>query len=190
MLSTLTPFATLGNLDIRDNLSIIRPGKKGYKEIIIVDGSHRYVIKHFYTPSKESHSVKSYIEKDGTELNPNGNVSSFKEAVSQELDIEMDYLKLVRLGNNVTNLLDLKATERKTFMSKLLDELDVYLSYNKKISKELLEVKTVINHLLDKIKKTGIDNIADCDDRVNQIKDSIEALEKDITKIQNQIAID
>lgn len=87
VLSTLTPFATLGNLDIRDSLNIVRPGHKGYKEIIIVDHDHRYVIKHFYTPSKESHSVKSYIEKDGVELNENGNVTSFKEIVKNELDI-------------------------------------------------------------------------------------------------------
>ena len=185
VLSTLTPFATLGNLDIRDSLNIVRPGYKGYKEIIIVDHDHRYVIKHFYTPSKESHSVKSYIEKDGVELNENGNVTSFKEIVKNELDIEMDYLKLVRLGNNVTNMLDLKATERKSFMSILLDEVDVYLKYYKKISKELLEVKTIINHLLDKIKKTGIEDLVSFDDETKKMNDDIEATKKELETHNN-----
>ena len=40
-------------------------------------------------------------------LNVNGNVSSFKEIVKEELQIEPDYLKLIRLGSNVTSLIDL-----------------------------------------------------------------------------------
>ena len=53
------------------------------------------------------------------------NVLNYKN----ELDIEMDYLKLARLGSNVTNFIDLKTTERKSFMGKLLDEVDIYLKY-------------------------------------------------------------
>lgn len=183
ILSALTPFATLGNLDVRDTLPIITVGKKGYKEVVIRDGSTRYTIKHYYTPNgdKGTHSVKSYIEKDGTELNPNGNVTSFKDIVNQELDLEMDYLKLVRLGNNVTNLLDMKTTERKNFMSKLLDEVDIYLKYNKKISKDLLEMKAIINHTLDKVRKTGISDLPafeaeteDMESRLSEKKSELE----------------
>lgn len=191
ILSAMTPFATLGNLDVRDSLPIIQVGKKGYKEIIIRDGKTRYAIKHYYTPNgdKGTHSVKSYIEKDGTELNPNGNVSSFKEIVNQELDIEMDYLKLVRLGNNVTNLLDLKTTERKNFMSKLLDDVDIYLKYNKKISKDLLETKTIINHTLDKVKKTGIEDLREYDDATKELEKELKKKKSELESLIASISV-
>ena len=129
ILSTLHPFATNGSLDERSDIPIVQEGKEGYKEIHIRDGMDSFVIKHFYTPKEKTHSVKSFIEKNGNELNPNGNVTSFKTIVEEELDIEMEYLKLARLGSNVTGFIDLKSTDRKAFMGKLLEEIDVYMKY-------------------------------------------------------------
>jgi hypothetical protein len=80
-------------------------------------------------------------------------VSSFKEIIKTELDIEQDYLKLTRLGSNVTNFIDLKTTDRKSFMGKILEEVDVYLKYFKKVSTDMREVKSVISHLIDKLTK-------------------------------------
>ena len=48
ILSCLTPFATLGNLDIRDSDDIIIESKDGYKELVIMDGMNEYLIKHIY----------------------------------------------------------------------------------------------------------------------------------------------
>ena len=48
VLSLLNPFATLGNLDVRDGYNLIIPGKNGKKEIWIQDGKHLYTIQHFY----------------------------------------------------------------------------------------------------------------------------------------------
>ena len=120
LLSCLTPFATLGNLDIRENNQLIMDHVPGYKRIIIIHGQDTIDIEHFYSVNKDSHSVKSYFKLNGNELNPNGNVTSFKSIVSDVLHIDMDYLKLIRLGDNVTNLIRLKGTERKNFMSKML----------------------------------------------------------------------
>lgn len=161
LLSCLHPFANNGNLDVRNDNPLVIIGEDGYKEIHYLDGVDVYVIKHFYTHSKETHNIKSYIEKNGTELNPNGNQTSFKEIVKEELDIEPDYLKLVRLGNNVTNFIDHKATERKAFMGKILNEVDIYLKFYKKVNKDMIELKSVISHLLDKIYKLGIDDPKD-----------------------------
>ena len=95
ILSLLHPFAGIGNLDVRDSLNLILDGENGYKEITISNGDDVYLIKHFYTPHKDkNHSVKSYISKNGNELNENGNVTSFKEYVRMELGVEPDHLKL------------------------------------------------------------------------------------------------
>ena len=134
LLSLLTPFATVGGLDIRNSSNLILEGKNGYKEIVIQNNNDEYIIKHFYTAKKpDGHSVKSYITKNGDELNPNGNVGSFKEYVKTELNVEIDYLKLIRLGSNVTSMIDLSETERKTFMNKLLSDADVFLTFFKNL---------------------------------------------------------
>lgn len=187
LLSTFTPFASLGNLDVRDGGNLILEGKQGYKEITIVDRGHEYFIKHFYSPNKDSHSVKSYIEKDGEELNVNGNVRSFLSIVESELGIEPNFLKLIRLGNNVTNLLQLSATERKKFLSNLLQDLDVYLNYYKKLTDDARILKTQISHLTDNMKKTGIDNVDEAKSLLSFLRKEIEEIEDE--KLQNNIKL-
>ena len=55
LLSCLTPFATLGNLDIRDGNQLIIEKKPGYKRIIIMNGPDEIDIEHFYSVNKETH---------------------------------------------------------------------------------------------------------------------------------------
>ena len=189
ILSCLHPFATNGNLDVRNDNPLVLIGKEGYKEIHIEDGDNEYVIKHYYTPNKKTHSVKSYIEKNGVELNVNGNVSSFKEYVKDELNIEMDYLKLTRLGSNVTNFIDLKTTERKSFMGKILDEVDIYLKYHKKITSDMREVKSIISHLMDKINKLNITDEDDLKKYQKNLNKQIESYKEEIEKIKSSLSI-
>ena len=189
ILSCLHPFANNGNLDIRNENSLIRKGEEGYKEIHISNDENLYIIKHFYTPTKESHSVKSYIEKNGVELNVNGNVTSFKSIIKEELDIEMDYLKLARLGSNVTNFIDLKTTERKSFMGKLLDELDIYLKYYQKISNDMRKIKSVISHIVDKIQKLYISDIDEMKKSQKQLKSILSKYKSEIDEITSKLNI-
>ena len=157
MLSMLHPFSDLGNLDVRNGNGIVLDGKEGYKEIHIKKGNDVYVIKHYYTPHKgKNHSVKSYISKNDVELNVNGNVTSFKEYVKIELQIEPDYLKLIRLGSNVTSLIDLSATERKNFMSKIMDDIGVFLEYYKSVNTKLRQLSEMISHNVDKMNRLGV----------------------------------
>lgn len=173
ILSMLTPFAEVGTLDVRKDQLLIREGKEGYKEIHIRCGVDFYIIKHFYTPHEgKSHSVKSYIEKNGEEKNINGNVTSFKEYVKNELEIETEYLKLVRLGANVVSMLDLTETERKNFMSKILHEIDVYLDYYKNISGKLKQIKDIVSHTVNKMDKLKITSIEDEENEI-RLKQSI-----------------
>lgn len=188
LLSCLTPFATLGNLDIRDANQLVVKGENGFKKIIICDGSDEYVIQHFYTASKETHTVKSYITMNGSELNPNGNVTSFKQTVLDCLGIDMDYLKLIRLGDNVTNLIKLKSTDRKNFMSKFLDSVDIYLKYHQKISGDVKDLKLIISHTMDKLKKLEIDDPEVILHRIEELKVALETNQEDIDLIQDTIS--
>ena len=85
ILSHLTPSAFVGTLDERNSDPIIIPNKNGLKKIIFLDGDTEYEINHKYIWTKDHHSVKSYISKNGVELNQNGNQGSFKEIVETEL---------------------------------------------------------------------------------------------------------
>ena len=71
LLSYMTPFATVGDLDIRNSTKPIIIGKNGYKKIILVDEEmNEFEIEHFYTPkSDDSFTIKSYIKMNGLELN-------------------------------------------------------------------------------------------------------------------------
>ena len=190
LLSLLTPFATVGELDVRKTSNLILEGKDGYKEIEIVNNNDIYLIKHFYTPKKpDGHSVKSYIIKNGEELNPNGNVSSFKEYVKDELNVEMDYLKLIRLGSNVTSMIDLTETERKTFMNKLLSDADIFLNFFKKVNNDLRQLKEMISHAIDKQNRLGIISIDDVKLSIKNYETQLQIKQAEYDKISDVVSV-
>lgn len=193
ILSMLHPFADLGNLDVRNNNNLILDKKDGYKEITIRKNDNLYTIKHFYTyktsKDRKYHSVKSYIAKNGQELNPNGNVSSFKELVKDELQIEQDYLKLIRLGSNVTSLIDLSSTERKNFMSKIMDDIGIYLTYYKSINIKLRQLDEMISHNIDKLNKLKIADKEEYQESIQTLKERIEINQSEYIKMSNDLAI-
>ena len=180
ILSLLNPFATLGNLDVRDSYGLICPHKDGKKEIWIQDGKTLYTIQHYYTATKETHSTKSFIQKDGEELNPNGNVTSFKEKVKEELHLELDYLKLVRLGPNVKSLIDLSAAERKNFMVNLLDDIGIYTQYYKHVNGNMRALKEMLSHTMDKLKRCRFESI-------DEYQNELEASDTTIRKLEGQL---
>lgn len=166
LLSSLTPFSNLGGVDVRDTNSPIEKGESGYKEIELCNGNDTYNIQHYYSPSKTSHSVKSFIQKNGVEKNENGNVTSFKKYLSDELGITPNYMKLLRLGGNVKSLISAKATERKEIITEMLnnmnDTLDYILNYNKISTERLKGIKQVIANLssqIDRLYVTSLDGI-------------------------------
>lgn len=189
LLSLLTPFASMGTLDVRNSSGIIVEGKNGYKEIEITDGRNTYLIKHFYTAKKDTHSVKSYIQKNGEELNPNGNVSSFKEWVKMELGIEMDYLKLIRIGSNVSSMINMTETERKTFLNKLLEEADIYLKYFKKVNDEVRQLKDMISHAVDKQNRLGIISIDDIEDKISELQSKLDKKKSAVEKVKENLSV-
>ena len=159
--SCLHPFAYNGSGDDRSSESLIIKKKDGYKEVHITDGVNEYVIKHFYTASGEnSHSVKSYISKNDVELNSNGNVTSFKEWVQIELGMTMEYLKLVRLGPNMTNFIDMKPTERKSYVGTMLNETEIYLKKLKKVTGDIKVLKAMIAQDVNRLNKLNISDIS------------------------------
>lgn len=189
ILSCLHPFPTNGNMDVRSDNPIIVPRENGYKEIHISDGDDLYVIQHFYTRNSDKHIIKSYIQKNGVELNENGNVTSFKEIVEKELGLEQDYMKLTRLGSNVTNFIDMKRQERKNFTGKIISEADIYLSYHKKIMADKNKVNIQINHTSDLIRRLQVDDLSELKKAQKSLQHQIEDITAKIEKANSELSV-
>jgi DNA repair exonuclease SbcCD ATPase subunit len=176
-------------MDVRSDNPIIVPRENGYKEIHISDGDDLYVIQHFYTRNGDKHIIKSYIQKNGVELNENGNVTSFKEIVEKELGLEQDYMKLTRLGSNVTNFIDMKRQERKNFTGKIISEADIYLSYHKKIMADKNKVNIQINHTSDLIRRLQVDDLGELKKAQKSLQHQIEDLTAKIEKANSELSV-
>lgn len=187
ILSELHPFAYSGNGDVRNNTSLIMPNTKGYKEIHIQDGDDVYVIKHHYTRDDKSTTLKSFIYKNDEDLNPNGNVTSFKTVVEEELDITTDHIKLLRLGSNVSGFIDMKSTERKSYVSNLLKDIDVYTKLYKKVSDDVRVLNSSLNITTGKINRLNIADIELLQDKIKTLKKKLKSNEESRDKIIDEI---
>ena len=149
ILSHLQPWASVGSLDERNSDGIIIEEMNGSKHLIFQEDTDVYDILHQWKWEKDHHSLKSFFKKNGTELNPNGNQSSFKELVELEMGIDQNFLRLARLGPNVSNLIEMTATARKEFVAERLSEVDLYLALYKSMN-ERAKVLTAQSQLLAK----------------------------------------
>lgn len=153
ILSALHPFAT--TMDERHNF--ILADKDGYKEIHIRDGKKLYKIEHHYLTRGSKKMTKSFIaikeNKKWKELNENGTVNSFLDIVKNELDIDEGFLRLTRIGSNVTNFIDLKTAERKKLPFLFLPDVGEYLHYYKIVNEKWLDSKKRITSIVNDINK-------------------------------------
>lgn len=177
ILSELHPFANSGNMDVRNDACLIMEGCDGYKEIHIQDNDDSYVIKHNYLYKNKTKSVKSFISKNGTELNANGNVKSFKEAVLDNLGLDQDLLKIMRLGSNVTSLTDLKSTNRKSFATKLFSDIDIYGGFFKRVSSECRNTRALLKNIGEKIAKYNISDESEFEKQIELVGSEISRYE-------------
>lgn len=188
ILSQLHPFSHPGNMDVRHGSTMILENQNGYKEIHYENNNDIYIIKHHYI-NKANKMIKSYIMKNGEELNPNGNVTSFKEIVELELGIEQNMLKLCRLGSNVSTFINMKSTERKSFTSNILSDVDMYSVFYKNINERLKSLRSILNNTVDKIKKLNISEIDDIYEERKNLENEIMTLSKEIDNNKIDIGI-
>ena len=105
------------------------------------------------------------------------------------MDVELDYLKLVRLGSNVTNLIDLSETERKNYMGKLLDDIGIYLTYYKKVNNDLRQLKDMISHIIDKINKLGISDIDDASKEIDEYENNKSVIQEELYSLIGELSV-
>lgn len=186
IMSQLHPFANNGNTDQRSIKELMIEGKEAYKEIHFLDGHDKYEVKHFYT---KSGSVKSYISKNGKELNPNGNVTSFLECLYDEFTLATDFLNLLRLGSNDSNFIKMSATERKKYTTSLLDDVKVYAKLFKTVSDDLRALKSVLKNVADKINKLKVYSLKELENEIHTLSNTLEDNRKTKDDLVNERAV-
>ena len=179
LLSNMQPFATLGTLDLRNSQDLILDGEDGYKLIEYELNDHHYKIEHHYLWNNGRRKTLSYIKLDGKELNPSGLVGSFNDIIKMHFQLDPSFLKMIRLGPNVTDIIKMKTSERKDYIGALLAEVDIYNKYFKVANDESKYLKNVI-----KMVSSKIDKIED----ISQLEESKKALEENIKETKERKA--
>lgn len=125
-------------------------GKTGKKIIHFEHNGDKYEIEHFYGKNN-----KSYIKKNGKELNENGNIRSFNSVMENELDISSDYFAVGRLGDNVENFINYSTAERKKYINKFIPNIDDYLIAYKNSSEKVTTYNKRLKSLNIQLEKYG-----------------------------------
>ena len=132
------------------------PQKDGIKDLVIANESDIYKI-HIISEADgdKRKTTKAYINKNGVELNENGNISSYKDIIFTEFELDSNYMSLTRLSSEDKGLADKTPAERKKFTSNIIENLDIYNNMYKTLNKKSLIYKSHLNTIHTKIQNIG-----------------------------------
>lgn len=176
------------------------PGLPARKEIVLVDGETFYKLSfvHGVKPNGERETTKAYITKtfqdQAVELNENGNVTSYKDILYNELGLDANFSALSQLSNDDRGLADKKPAERKRFVNSIISSLETYNNIYKTLTKRSSNYKSMINTLVAKLNMLGDEetlrsNLDALETRINSIQDLKDQAVTELAKAQSTIAI-
>ena len=180
-----------------DSSSSFTPGVDAEKRLKLFDNGNIYDIQ-ILSPadSKGGRKVsKAFIQKNGMELNSNGNISSYKDIIFSEFDLDSNYISLSKLSSLDRGLGDKTPAERKKFVSNIVENLEVYNDIYKTLNKKSLIFKSHINNLHTKIQNIGAkeaieSTLASLTRKEAELNDSIINLNNTIVAIEAKTNID
>jgi len=142
-----------------DSNSDFIPDKEARKIIDIEDGGMIYRIQYIHPYKNSRSTTKAYIAKyiDGNfiEMNPNGNVTSCKDILMEEFNIDGNFLAISSLSTDDRGLVDKKPYDRKKLVSAILPNLSTYTNIYKTISKKMIGFKAIMQDMKNKIDNLG-----------------------------------
>lgn len=164
-----------------DNDSFI-PNHEARKTIILTENNIDYIIRYIHPVTNSGRGVtKGYISKtiNGqiVELNPNGNISSCKEIIYNEFNLDSNYLALSKLTSENRGLVDSKPAVRKKLVNSIIYTLETYNNIFKILSKKSSSLKSLINSLTYKIDYIG--NETQLITKLQSIENKINVLEEE-----------
>ena len=170
--------------------------KVGIKEMDFeLDGKYVYKIKIVYD-SKTScfiHKYNRYTNEDLGELNPNGNVNTYYDVLDRELGFTKSYINIGFLSSSITNLIEMKPTERSSYISVWLPQLSEFIDAYKIVSKKSNIIKRqidMLNNDIGKLSDTDYDTlINNYDKNLIELENTYHKLIKNQSKAQSYLNI-
>lgn len=188
-----------------DSNDLFIPNAEARKIIVLYENGIEYVIRYIHPVNSNNGirgTTKGYISKtiDGqlVELNPNGNISSCKDILYNEFNLDSNYLSLAKLTTENRGLVDSRPAERKKLVNSIIHNLETYNNINKILTKKASTYKSLINSLTYKIDYIGNEvqlnaKLQNIDGRINSLEQekntTIEAIAAIKIKISDYIQI-
>ena len=164
------------------------PDKPAKKIVRVLNNNIEYEVKFFHDIRTSGVRIptKAFITKktpDGNEveLNPSGNVTSYKDILYQEFKLDSNFFALTRLSMDDRGLGYKRPADRKKFVNSIIESLDVYNEIYKTISKKANNIKAVMNNITSRLGSIGDkgsivslrDSLADEIQRIQDKRDEI-----------------
>ena len=162
----------------------ITPDANGKKEVTIEHDGHVYEMRLLYYRRSQN---KAYISKDGHELNENGNITSYKEVISDTFKLTGEYFKISKMGDNVSSFVDMTTANRKTYISKIQPAVDEFLKLFKIVSGKFTLQSKLVNSTSDKIGKFPTEEVME--ETKNSILEVLEPAETKLKKKEGKLQV-
>ena len=144
-----------------DNKCFI-PEEHAEKILNIVHNDITYNIRcvHSVNNKGQRETAKIYFDKidelgNRVELNPNGNVGSYKEVLYDEFTLDSNFLALSALSSMKKGIGMLTSAERKKYVNSIIDCLSSYNNIYKALTKRSNIFKSMVNNITNKIHNIG-----------------------------------
>lgn len=98
---------------------------------------------------------EGHIYKNGIDLNPNGNITSYKEVVFAEFDIDANFIVMSLISSEDRGLADKTPAERKKVIASRIESLEVYNEMYKSLNKKANIFKSHLNSISSKLQNLG-----------------------------------
>ncbi len=118
-------------------------------------------------------------------MNPSGNISSCRELINEELELDSNYIALTQLSNTKRGIADLRPSDRKKFVNGILSSTDVYNTMYKTLSKKSSHYKSLMTNISAKIDNVG--NITQLEEKLKSIESKIKEAEEMIEQYSEVI---
>lgn len=162
------------------------PNLPARKILNIIDNETSYYIQIISGMKKSKReTTKAYIQKNGVELNPNGNISSYKEIIFSEFELDSNYISLSKLSANDRGLGDKTPSERKRFVANIINNLEIYNEIYKTLNKKSNVYKSHIKTIHTKIQNIGVKENLELN--MDQLKHQEQDIQQKILNYNNQI---
>lgn len=177
------------------------PGLPAEKLMEIQDNDTMYNIKiyHGVNANGKRETTKAYIKKihpngEHEELNPNGNVTSYRDILFSEFNLDPNFVTLSQLSSEDRGLADKTPVERKKFVNSIINTLQVYNDIYKVLSKRSSVFKSMMNNLVSKIDNIGEQDkleltLTSLENRINTMLNSKDDLIEELAANKSKIAL-